>query len=292
MSTLKGLFRKQRGSIGDVTFRQLKGQTIVSEKSEPSQPRTLAQMVRRTAWRNIQNFWTAFTGNLHPSFESRPNTWTDYNAFISANVGRNNVYLTQDYARQGGCVVAAYQVTRGSLPSIGMGTTGAGIITSDIKLGSLAIGDETTLAAFSAAVVANNEGWAYGDQLSAFVAIQNTNVLTGVPYITVEAFEVTLKNDPETLLVDIVGGPIAFNVIDAKLALSAVINGGACYVHSRKSSGRTQVSTQFMHVTNSLLATYTSQAARDAAIVSYNGKTTQPFITPNIDDTLAPDNGE
>lgn len=288
MSKLKGLFRKQRGSIGDVTFRLLKGQTVVSEKSEPSQPRTLAQMVRRTAWRNIQNLYQSFNGNLHPSFESRPQTWSDVNAFMSANIGRNNVYLTQDQARQGGCVVAAYQITRGSLPSIGMGTTGGGVITSDIKLGSLAIDDETTLAAFSAAVIANNEGWAYGDQLSAFVSIQNTNVLTGVPYVTTECFEVTLINDPEKLLVDIIGQPTAFNVIDAKLALSAVINGGACYVHSRKGNGRTLVSTQFMHVTNSLLATYTSQAARDAAVISYGGKTSNQFLTPNLDETETP----
>lgn len=288
MSKLKGLFRKQRGSIGDVTFRLLKGQTVVSEKSEPSQPRTLAQMVRRTAWRNIQNFYQSFNGNLHPSFESRPQTWSDVNAFMSANIGRNNVYLTQDQARQGGCVVTAYQITRGSLPSIGMGITGGGAITSDIKLGSLAITEETTLAAFSAAVIANNEGWAYGDQLSAFVSIQNTNVLTGVPYVTTECFEVTLKNDPETLLVDIVGQSTAFGVSDAKLCLSVVINGGACYVHSRKGNGRTQVSTQFMHVTNSLLSNYTSQAARDAAVISYGGKTSNQFLTPNLDETEVP----
>ena len=288
MSKLKGLFRKQRGSIGDVTFRQLKGQTVVSEKSEPSQPRTLAQMVRRTAWRNIQNFYQSFNGNLHPSFESRPQTWSDYNAFISANIGRNNVYLTQDFARQGGCVAAAYQITRGSLPSIGMGTPGGGVITSDLKLGSLAITEETTLAAFSAAIISNNEGWAYGDQLSAFVSIQNTNTLTGVPYVITECFEVTLLNDPDTLLVDIVGQPTAFGVVDAKLALNAVINGGACYVHSRKGNGRTLVSTQFMHVTNSLLSTYTSQAARDAAVISYNGKTSNQFLTPNLDETEVP----
>lgn len=288
MSKLKGLFRKQRGSIGDVTFRQLKGQTVVSEKSEPSQPRTLAQMVHRTAWRNIQNFYQSFNGNLHPSFESRPQTWSDYNAFISANIGRNNVYLTQDFARQGGCVVTAYQITRGSLPSIGMGTTGGGVITSDLKLGSLAIGDETTLAAFSAAIIANNEGWAYGDQLSAFVSIQNTNTLTGVPYVTTECFEVTLLNDPETLLVDLIGQPTAFGVVDQKLALAAVINGGACYVHSRKGNGRTLVSTQFMHVTNSLLSTYTSQAARDAAVISYGGKTSNQFLTPNLGETEVP----
>lgn len=290
MSKQTGLFRKQRGSIGDVTFRRYKGMTVLNEKCEPAQPRSLAQMVSRVQWRNIQNFWTAFAGTLRLAFESQPRNWNDINSFISANIGHYGVYLTAEEARQGGCLVAPYQVSRGSLPSVGMGTTPAGVITSDIKLGSLVINDETTLAAFSAAVKANNSGWAYGDQLSAYVAIQKVNTVTQVPYVEVRAFEITLSEDSETLVVDLIGNdPTAFNVIDQKLCLNAAINGGACYMHSRKSGGRTLVSSQRFTVTNDLLDAYTTAAKREAAIISYGGKVTQPFLTPNVDNVLIND---
>ena len=290
MAILKGIFRKQTGSIGDMTLRVVNGQTVTSEKVTRNTSKSFAQMVRRVQWANLVNLFRSFEGTLHPSFESRPRTWSDFNAFISANIGQYGVYLTASEAAQGGCLVAPYQVTRGSLPSVGMGTTPAGVITSDIKLGSLVINDETTLAAFSAAVKANNSGWQYGDQLSAFVAVQKVNTVSQVPYIEVRAFEITLAEDDETLVVDLIGNdPTCFAVTDQKLCLNASINGGACYVHSRKEGQKTRVSTQRFTVTNDLLDQYTTAAKRSAAIVSYGGKVSTDFLTPNIDDVLIND---
>ena len=45
MAQLEGLIRKMNGSVGDFTFKQVKGQTIVSEKvTHIANPRTEAQM--------------------------------------------------------------------------------------------------------------------------------------------------------------------------------------------------------------------------------------------------------
>ena len=283
MAILKGIFRKQSGSIGDMTIRQVNGQSVTSEKAtEVRQPRTLDQMRRRVAWRNMQNFWTAFHDTLHPSFEARPRTWSDYNAFMSANSGQYGVYLTASEAMQGGCVVAPYQITRGSLVGIAMGTTEAGVITSDLKLGSLVINDETTLAAFSAAIRGNNEGWEYGDQLSAFCLLQKMNTVSQVPYIEVRAYEITLANDDETLLLDLIDNdPTCFAVVNNNLSFNAPIAGGGCYVHSRRQATRTIVSTQRITATNDLLDSYTTEAKRAEAIESYGGKDNDPFLTPN-----------
>lgn len=285
MAILKGIFRKQSGSIGDMTIRQVNGQSVTSEKvTDVRQPRTLAQMLRRVAWRNMQNFWTAFRNLLHPSFEARPRTWSDYNAFISANSGQNGVYLTASEASQGGCVVAPYQITRGSLNSIVMGVTEGGAITSDLKVGALSIDDETTLAAFSAAIRANNPGWEYGDQLSAFVLLQGVNALTQVPFVEVKGFEVTLAEDDETMLLDLINNdPTCFAVVNGNLSFSTPINGGGCYVHSRRQATRTIVSTQSVHVTNTLLAQYTTDTKRNEAIQSYGGKVEDPFLTPDTE---------
>ena len=283
MAILKGIFRKQTGSIGDMTLRVVNGQTVTSEKVTRNTSKTFAQMVRRVQWANVVNLYRAFEGTLHPSFESRPRSWSDFNAFMSANIGQFGVYLTASEASQGGCLVAPYQITRGSLPSVGMGTTEAGVITSDIKVGALDITDETTLAAFSAAVRANNSGWEYGDQLSAYVALQKVNTITQVPYVEVHAYEITLAEDDETLVLDLIDNdPTCFTVVDQKLCLNAPINGGACYVHSRKDGQKTRVSTQRFTATNDLLDAYTTEAKRTEAIISYGGKTSGEFLTPNL----------
>ena len=272
-----------------MTLRVVNGQTVTSEKVTRNASKTFAQMRRRVQWANLVNLFRSFEGTLHPSFENRPPLTSDFNLFMGANIGLVPVYLTHSEAKQGGCVVAGYQVTRGSLPSLATEVDGSGVINSGIELGSLAIGDETTLAAFSAAVVANNEAFAYGDQISVYVARQITNTVTGVPYVKVTASEVTLANDPETLLVDIVADPTGFGVVGGKLACNAAVNGAVAYVHSRKTPSGTKVSTQRFVVTNSLLATYQSQAALDAAVTSYGGALSQQFLTPNIDDVVAPD---
>jgi hypothetical protein len=44
------------------------------------------------------------------------------------------------------------------------------------------------------------------------------------------------------------------------------------------------VSTQRITVTNNLLDAYTTDAKRTEAIVSYGGKTSTAFLTPNLDD--------
>ena len=283
MAILKGIFRKQTGSIGDMTLRVVNGQTVTSEKVTRNTSKTFAQMVRRVQWANLVNLFRAFEGTLHPSFESRPRSWSDFNAFMSANIGQFGVYLTASEASQGGCLVAPYQITRGSLPSVGMGTTEAGVITSDIKVGALDITDETTLAAFSAAVRANNSGWEYGDQLSAYVALQKVNTITQVPYVEVHAYEITLAEDDETLVLDLIDNdPTCFAVVDQKLCLNAPINGGACYVHSRKDGQKTRVSTQRFTAANDLLDAYTTEAKRTEAIISYGGKTSGEFLTPNL----------
>ena len=55
-----------RGSVGKYTFKQLKGQTIVSEKvdKKATPVRTPAQMRQRMAWDNIIAIWRSFTGNI------------------------------------------------------------------------------------------------------------------------------------------------------------------------------------------------------------------------------------
>ena len=54
MAILNGLIRKMNGSAGQLTFKQVNGMTIVSEKvTAVANPRTDAQMRTRTRFTNI-----------------------------------------------------------------------------------------------------------------------------------------------------------------------------------------------------------------------------------------------
>ena len=278
-----------KGSAGDWTYSRVASRTIARQKVEAkgNPSRSYAQMRRRVQWANIINLYHAFSGKLHPSFEGKAQGVSDYNAFVSANFGLVPVYLTKDESKQGGCVVAGYQVTRGSLPSIDVAEGTGGVAVTDIALGDLAITAETTLKQFSDAVVDNNPDYVQGDQISCFIAEQSVNSVSGVPYVKITALEVTLDcTDDETLLADIVDA-LGFTSVGGKVGASGTVNGAITWVHSRKTAGGVKVSTQRFFVTNSTLAAYQTAAKRTEAILSYGGTVTQPFLTPNVDDVVA-----
>ena len=281
-----------RGKVGNWVYARLNGQTVAKEKADKkaTPTRSNAQMLTRMQWANLVNLYGAFKGTLHPSFENKPITRSDYNMFISANVNANPVYLTQNQARQGGCLVAAYQITRGKLPSISVEFGNNDIPETNIAVGSLTIGNSTTLKAFSDAIIQNNSGWMSGDQLSVFVAHQMMDANTGVPRVEINAVEITLDSAGDTTMLSDLVETSFFSVVDGCLALSGPVNGGVAFVHSRYVNGKTSVSTQFFVVQNSYLAQYQTAGAYSNAVVSYGGINKDDFLTPNLDDVVQQQN--
>lgn len=292
MAKFTGVLRKMDGSLGDLTFRQLNGQTVVSEKIiKANNPRTAKQMKHRSQFLNVVAFGQLINEFNHPAFENKPRTMSDINAFVQANLGVVNVYLTKGDKLQGGCVVAQYQVTRGSLPALTIQAGTGDVPVTDIDLTGLTLGPSTTLKVFSQAVVNNNKDFKNGDQISAYVFNQLVNIETQVPYVEMKAFEVTLDvMDDETLLRDVVPAD-AFSLVDNHLAAAQAVDGGIVWIHSRKNeSGKTLVSTQNIYVTNTILPSYQTTSAMYASMESlgYTGKD-EPFLTPNVDDILTTD---
>ena len=281
-----------RGKVGNWVYARLNGQTVAKEKADKkaTPTRTNAQMLTRMQWANLVNLYGAFKGTLHPSFENKPMTKSDYNMFISANVGANPVYLTKEQARQGGCLVAAYQITRGKMPSITVEFGNNNVPESSIAVGTLTIGNSTTLKAFSDAIIQNNSGWLSGDQLSVYVAYQMMDANTNVPRVDISAIEVTLDSAADTTMLSDLIETSFFSVVDGTLALSGPVNGGVAFVHSRYVNGKTSVSTQFFVVQNSYLAQYQTAGAYNNAVVSYGGINKDDFLTPNLDDTVQQQN--
>lgn len=278
---------KATGSMGGITYRTIGGETISSQKrGKATNKPSYLQARNIVSWANAVAMWQAFQGNDRPSFEDRAPRVSDFNEFIAASRS-TPVYLLRSEAQQGGCVAAPYQITRGSLPSIEVLTSGAnGEVGTDISLGNLTIDESTTVKQLSDAIINNNEGWANGDAIICFVARQLTNTVTGVPYVVVDEYKFTLDNtDNENLVEDYDPNGVAFTTMASsdKLGMSQAVNGGVVYIHTRLTSEGTQVSTQRMVVNSTILSGYQSTAKRDEAILSYGGSITRLYLTPDVD---------
>lgn len=277
---------KAKGSLGNMTLRYVKGATIGSQKVlKKGKGGTFKQVRVRARWGNLVNLFQSFSGTLKLAFEGKNPRVSDFNAFIARNLNRSSVYLTSGEVLQGGAVVFGAQISEGSLPAIShmMGT--GDVLVTDLSVGSMSITASTTLKAFSNAIVSNNAGWAYGDQLSVYIVTQSVNSETNVPYVTVTAVEITLSDtDEDTVLRDLAGAD-AISVVDGHIGMGATVNGAACYVHSRETANGLQVSTQSLVSANAILPTYQSAIQMMKAIESYHGDADVAFLTPNIPDT-------
>ncbi len=281
MAVLNGLLRKMSGSAGDLTFKIQNGLTVVSEKvTKMTNPRSDAQMRVRTRWSNVVAMYSGVRPLLRHGFENKPAGLSDYNMFVKVNMQRTPIYLTKQAVAGGACVATAYQISQGSLPAIVLTGTGQNVKT-DIRLGGESITSSTTVAQFSAAVVQNNADYRYGDQISFFLVKQMVNAETGIPYCQFSAAKVILDAANESTLADVTGSSHGFASADGMLA--HVGNDGDCayaWVHTRKSDGKTLVSSQSLVSANTKEAEYKGDAAYNLSKSSY-GSSIESFLVPD-----------
>ena len=281
MGILNGIISKINGSAGNLTFKSLNGQTVISEKvTHIRNPRTNAQMQTRTKWGNIIAVYKGIRPLLNYGFENKPKTLSDYNMFVKVNMQRTPIYLTKQAIAGGACIATAYQISQGSLPAIVVTGTGQNAYT-DIRLGSLSIGNNTTVADFSAAVVNNNADYKYGDQISFFLVKQMVNANTEIPYCQFSAAKVILDAANTTPLSDAVGNSNGFKSVDGKLGHAG--NDGDCayaWVHTRKADGKTLVSSQSLLAANTKESDYQGDAAYSLSKSSY-GSSIESFLVPD-----------
>ena len=194
MAKVNGVATQLSGKVGQLIYRQTKYGTVVYEApTKASVPqRTEAQMQIRTQWGNMAAVYRQFNQTLKKGFEGLNGKMNDYNAFIQANTNVVKVYVPKSVRLNGGSVLAPYQITRGSLPSVAMVKSGD-VLVSDINLGSLVIDAATTVADLANAVIAYNDGWEAGDQVTFFYGQQTTDAVTGIPRARIYGFKVMLN---------------------------------------------------------------------------------------------------
>ena len=289
MAKVNGVATQLSGKVGQLIYRQTKYGTVVYEApTKASVPqRTEAQMQIRTQWGNMAAVYRQFNQTLKKGFEGLNGKMNDYNAFIQANTNVVKVYVPKTVRLNGGSVLAPYQITRGSLPSVAMTKNGESILVSDINLGSLVIDAATTVADFANAVIAYNDGWEAGDQVTFFYGVQTTDAVTGIPRARIYGYKVMLNPGDSTPLLETVAA-IGFSSVGGKLGMSqAITDGAAVWIHSREDgTGGLKVSTQFLYVDSSVLASYQSDSARAAAANSYGGiNTSAVYLNPKSSGT-------
>ena len=268
------------GSAGQLTFKTVNGQTVVSEKvTVVKNARTAGQQRQRMKWVNIVRMYSGIAPLLKNGFEKKMAQQSDYNMFVRLNSAASPVYLTKSEADGGGCIAAPYQITQGSLPSIVIAGEGAEAKT-DIALGSLTISASTTVAEFAKAVVTNNADFDYGDQISFYDVLQRVNAETQIPYCQFSASYVVLDKNSAVKLLDQVN-KAGFASVGGVLAHGEDEGDGVfAWVHSRYDGGKTRVSTQFLINNNSRLDDYRSDDAYAEACKSYGGVSTV-FLQPD-----------
>lgn len=293
MAKIFGINTKISGKVGQYIYRQTRVGTVVSEAPvKPSTPlRTRRQMNIRTQWANLGAIFKLFSGMLRKGFEGLPASMSVYNAFIQANLGHVKVYITRSTKLNGGAILAPYQITRGSLPSIVMSQTTNRLTKSSINIGSLTIDATTTVGALATAILANNSGFELFDQLTCFIGSQSVDSVTRTPRATISGHKIVLDPNDTTVLWDVVDR-FGFSTVEGCIGTNGIVRDGAiAWVHSREDEGAgiLKVSTQFLYVENSSLATYQTDAAIIASANSYGGiNSAAVYLQPDLDPTVNP----
>ena len=289
MAILNGILKKLNGSAGSLTFKQVNGQTVVSEKATTvKNTRTPAQQRQRTKWGNVVQMYKGICPLINYGFESKAPGCSDYNMFMKVNMKNSDIYLTREEVAGGACIAAPYQLTQGTLPSIVIVGSGENART-DIKLGDLKIDANTLVKDFAMAVVSNNADYDFGDQISFFDVLQRVNAVTGIPYCQFLATNVMLDKTSEVKLLDIVS-KYGFATVDGYLGhIEGEGDGVYAWVHTRKSSAKTLVSTQsFVNNNTEMIAEYSGDQAYKRSVQTYGGESSS-FLTPGTTTTQATD---
>lgn len=273
MKFKSSVFEEASGKMGNVVLRNtVYGQIAARAPKTASTPRRSEdQFKNRGQLPNIGGNHGLYSGKQEKAFENKPATLSEYNMMVKINWGVSPVYLPKNLKMQGAVIVAPYIYCMGSLPSIGMSLNQGGVLVTDIALGGLEIGADTTVAQFSQAVIGQNSAFEEQDQITFFYAQQTFDALN-VPRATMETWKVVLDLYDGTKLLTMVSG-VGFASVGGYLGMGVVLqNGGASWTHTRNNgSSSIKVSTQRLFCVNEILAQYQSVSAMKAAADSYGG---------------------
>lgn len=285
---------KARGSMGNVTYRTVKGQTIGSQKLGKGLQAlgTYKQVARRVRMANLVFAYRGFNnaGNgagMYQAFPFRDAKSSPWNEFFKKNINRLNVgdvVLTKEQSASGLLIPAPFLMSEGRilapqvLDTVDASSGNPAILTTgEFVFGSRTSGmsaNTTDLATFSRALI-NAVTWELqnGDVITIF-GINSTAGVSGVA-TKVNAIQVVLNTeDDETMMSD-----LGFDTITVAgttyIGVSGIGNCGAAMIVGRSLGASYDVSTSYFAMTSvgeQLRASYSNNLALQQAIESYGYK--------------------
>ena len=274
----------KKGRVGETTYYISKGQQVARQSRNDSNygetaRRTELQQNRRVLWANLVQFYKISARWMPKAFESRRPGQTDYNKFMAVNVPSARIPLTKAEAEAGACVVDGFLVSQGSLPSVEVTAVGDGWKTN-LMIGNLNIGANTTVAQLTEALLANNANIEEGMQIS-FVMYQQTVDPLGTPRANCRCYEVTLDSSSSDLVRDHIPELGSTSVDGAIGTSSSVPDGGFAWIVSQLYNGALRVSTQLLINNNYvLIGQYNNVSKLRLAAESY-GIDVEVVLNPN-----------
>lgn len=276
----------QSGKVGNVRYYVKNGLTYVrsSANSAVTNPRSSAQMTQRLHWASCSALWKVIKPYLTGAFPGKERNQSDYNAFMKVNQG-NGIFLTKEQKQNGNTIIFPVIVSLGDLEPID-GTIASNVLKTDLSLGSLTMSADTTITDFSAAIVSNNIGFDYDDQIT-FCQYQQKVTKSGMFKVSPVYTKITLCRDDDRK-VWAVAGQDGFRTVSGNLGTGTLPAGCYGYIHSRKDS-KLQVSTcELLSNNDTVLEPYITDAQFNIASLSY-GKSESLYLSPDSNgSTTAP----
>lgn len=262
-----------KGRVGQTTYYISKGQQVARQSRNDSNyggtaRRTELQQNRRVLWANLVQFYKISARWMPKAFESRRPGQTDYNKFMAVNVPTARIPLTKAEAEASACVVDAFLVSQGSLPSVEVSAMTDSWKTN-LLVGNLTIGATTTVADLTAALLANNANLSEGMQLS-FVMYQQSIDPLGTPRANCRCYEMTLDLNSADLVYDHIPA-LGCTTVDGAIGTSSEVpTGGFAWILSQLYNGSLRVSTQLLVNNNAtIIAQYNTNSRLRQAAESY-----------------------
>ena len=261
---------------------------------------------------NLEKLYNSIEPYIKGGFENNDNM-SDYDMFMKINMKNrdSHQYLTKQMIDQGVCLFNKQQITQGSLPEIETESykmiENNLVCNCNIRLGELVIDENTTVGQFAQAVVDNNEGFQYNDQITFIYGELISPQSYGASlYTRFSAAKVSLEYNNEILLstLDVLDNMPYINGFqsnDGKLALKMKNNEidvfvsimGYAWIHSRDDNGKLKVSTQ--HLTDSMNVNYSTEEIYRSALESFgydeNFADALPYLKPEKPNAPVIENG-
>lgn len=161
------------GKVGGLKYSQVGGVTVVSELSGSfHDAKTRKQLVQRMKLNNILLTYRMLKDYLKENFEEVSGARRACHVFRGANlVLPDHAWVTSRGVDDSG-VLAPMVVSSGTLQPIGYSYENE-MYCSDLNVGELTISDRTRVCDLANAIVRNNAGWEYGDDLQVIVGEQS-----------------------------------------------------------------------------------------------------------------------